>query len=145
MLDTIYTSFKSCLRFSDSFNHNFHPKTTLPLFASATQDHEQDQAQILANLAKMHDCTPRPELRPFPYLFPPPPTAPPITQAVVNPSLVPVIFILRITAPEITGTRNYRTLSRPSTSGHTSLMTGGVRIGTNAEEEKELTSCSRWW
>jgi hypothetical protein len=141
--------------------------------APATPE-EQDQAQILADLAKMHSFTPRPELRPFPdshpylyYLFPPPPTAALITQAVVHPSLVSVIPISKITIPEITGTRGRRTavtgrngmkvgevkglmyenvplidvrtgvVHYPG-AGHTCVMTGGVRIGSCAEEEREV-------
>jgi hypothetical protein len=143
--------------------------------ASATQDREQDQTRILAELAKMHNFTPRPELRPFPdshpflyYLFPPPPTAALVTQAIVHPSLVSVIPISRINNPEITGTRGRRTAANDRDgglrvgevkglmyenvplidvltgvvhypgAGHTSVMTGGVRIGSCGEEEKEV-------
>ena len=143
--------------------------------APATRNHEQDQARILADLAKMHNFTPRPELRPFPdshpylyYLFPPPPTAARIIQAIVHPTLISVIPNSRSTIPEITGTRGRRTAASDRGgnvrvgevkgpmfenvplidirtgvvhypgAGHTSVMTGGVRIGSCAEEEMEV-------
>lgn len=100
------------------------------------------------------------------YLFPPPPTAALITQSVVHPSLAPVIPISNIT-PEITGTRGRRTATSRRDgmkvgevkglmyenvplidvrtgvvhypgAEHTSVMTGGVRIGSCAEEEREV-------
>ena len=134
---------------------------------------KQDQAQALADLARMHNFTPRPELRPFPdshpflyYLFPPPPTAALIIQAIVHPTLIPNNLNLK-NNPEITGTRGRRTAwsERDGTrvgevkgpmyenvplidvrtgvvhypgAGHTSVMTGGVRIGSCAEEEREV-------
>ena len=141
--------------------------------ATTTHYYEQYQAQALADLARMHNFTPRPELRPFPdshpylyYLFPPPPTAALITQAVVHPTLVPINPTLKAN-PEITGTRGRRTpwSERDGTrvgevkgpmyenvplidirtgvvhypgAGHTSVLTGGVRIGSCAEEEREV-------
>ena len=123
----------------------------------------------------MHNFSPRPELRPFPdthpylyYLFPPPPTAALITQAVVHPTLASGTPISRGTIPEITGTRGRRTAASDRSgnmkvgevrgpmyenvplidirtgvvhypgAGHTSVMTGGVRIGSCAEEEIEV-------
>ena len=101
------------------------------------------------------------------YLFPSPLTATLITQAVARPSLVSGIPISRITTPVITGTCDHRTAPgdrrvrkrrgrrthvrrcpahrrpyghRPlAHKGLTSSIAGGVRIGPNAEEERELT------
>ena len=92
-------------------------RTSLPLSSRQQPEiYEPDQACILANLAKMHNFSPRPELRPFPdshpflyCLFPPPPTAALITQAVVHPTLAVVTPISFSTTHEITGTRGRRT------------------------------------
>ena len=147
---------------------------TQPASAPPGHEHEHDQTQALADLARMHNFTPRPELRPFPishpylyYLFPPPPTAALITQAVVHPSLVSDIPISKVGNPEITGTRGRRTAMSERDgmkagevkgpmyenvplidvrtgvvhypgAGHTCVMTGGVRIGSCAEEEREV-------
>jgi len=141
--------------------------------APATRDHEHNQGQDLTDLGRMHNFTPRPELRPFPdlypylyYLFPPPPTAALIIQAIVHPSLAAVVSPFKAN-PEITGTRGRRTAANERDrmrvgevkgpmyenvplidvrtgvvhypgAGHTSVMTGGVRIGSCAEEEMEV-------
>ena len=168
-----FHSFSYCLPTITALDdHDHDPAPPLP---SATRDREQDQTRILADLAKMHNFSPRPELRPFPethpylyYLFPPPPTAALIIQSVVHPSLVSVIPISRTIIPEITGTRGRRTAAHDRDSGmkmgeikgpmyenvplidvrtgvvhypgagHTSVMTGGVRIGSCGDEEKEV-------
>ena len=173
-LTLLFSHIDPCLSFS------CYLPTTTALNDSALQtsttpprDHEQVQAQVLAELARMHNFTPRPELRPFPdshpylyYLFPPPPTAALIVQAVVHPTLVSINLTLKA-KPEITGTRGRRTawserdgmrvgevkgpmyenvplidvrtgvVHYPG-AGHTCVMTGGVRIGSCAEEEREV-------